>query len=146
MTSLSFSSNGKWLLVGTAGDAHYVLDAFDGNLIYRLEGFSGLERGKTGREISMVPSRGISGEEVSWTPDSKFIVGGSQDGKLYVWDLSDESKFPPPTRPGEEAFALKPSIAMDGQPSTTRCVKFNPRYQMMATAGAELVSSYPYSF
>lgn len=139
MTSLAFSSNGKLLLVGTAGDVHYVLDAFEGTLLYRLEGFKGLERGKSGREGGMVPTRGISGEEVSWTPDSKFIIGGSLDGKLCVWDLSDESKFPR-LRPGEDAAVLQPAFVLDGLPSVTRSVKFNPRYHMMATAGAELVS------
>lgn len=37
MTSLSFSNDGKWLLVGTSGDVHYVLDSFDGSLLARLE-------------------------------------------------------------------------------------------------------------
>lgn len=36
-TSVSFSNDGKWLLVGTSGDVHYVLDSFDGNLLARLE-------------------------------------------------------------------------------------------------------------
>jgi COMPASS component SWD2 len=138
MTSLAFSSNGKLLLVGTAGDVHYVLDAFDGTLLFRLEGFIGLEGGKTGREGGMVPTRGISGEEVGWTPDSKFVVGGSLDGKVHVWDLSDESKLPQ-LRPGDEAVALQPVVTLDGLSSATRCVKFNPRYHMMSTAGAELV-------
>ena len=37
MTSLSFSNDGKWLLVGTSGDVHYVLDSFDGGVLARLE-------------------------------------------------------------------------------------------------------------
>jgi COMPASS component SWD2 len=59
MTSLSFSSNGKYLLVGCSGDAHYV-----------------------SRAISWRKSRGtwICGEEASWSPDSKYVVGGSLDG------------------------------------------------------------------
>ncbi|KAJ1307556.1 hypothetical protein OPQ81_001653 [Rhizoctonia solani] len=77
MTSMSFSTNGKWLLVGTAGEVHYVLDAFDGDLLCRLEGHLGLERGKTGNSLGVVPDRGISGEEVCWTPDSKFVIPGA---------------------------------------------------------------------
>jgi len=138
MTSLAFSSNGKFLLVGTAGNVHYVLDAFDGTLLIRLEGFTGLEGGKTGREGGMVPTRGISGEEVCWTPDSKFVVGGSLDGKVHIWDLSDERKIPQ-MRPLDEAVALQPALTLDGLSSATRCIKFNPRYHMMSTAGAELV-------
>lgn len=36
-TSASFSNDGKWLLVGTSGDVHYVLDSFDGTVMARLE-------------------------------------------------------------------------------------------------------------
>lgn len=36
-TSLSFSNDGKWLLVGTSGDVHYIVDAFEGTLVARLE-------------------------------------------------------------------------------------------------------------
>lgn len=37
-TSVSYSNDSKWLLVGTSGDTHYVLDAYDGNVVARLEG------------------------------------------------------------------------------------------------------------
>jgi COMPASS component SWD2 len=37
-TSLAFSNDGKWLLVGTAGDVHYVVDAYNGEVVARLEG------------------------------------------------------------------------------------------------------------
>lgn len=36
-TSLKFSNNGKYLLLGTGGDYVYVLDAFTGGLVVRLE-------------------------------------------------------------------------------------------------------------
>ncbi|KAF8298192.1 WD40 repeat-like protein [Clavulina sp. PMI_390] len=142
MTSLSFSSNGKLLLVGTAGNVHYVVDAFDGVLFLRLVGFEGLEPGKSGREGGMTPTRGLSGEEVCWTPDSKFVIGGSLDGKVHVWDLSSDNKIPR-LGPGEDPVTLQPAYTMEGSPSVTRCVKFNPRYQMMATAGAELAFWLP---
>lgn len=37
-TSLKFSNDGSKLLVCTAGDVHYVLDAFTGDILARLEG------------------------------------------------------------------------------------------------------------
>ncbi len=40
-TSLSFSSDGNMLLIGTSGDVHYVVDAFDGNILARLTGNPG---------------------------------------------------------------------------------------------------------
>jgi COMPASS component SWD2 len=36
-TSCEFSNDGKWLLVGTSGDTHYVLDSFEGGVVARLE-------------------------------------------------------------------------------------------------------------
>ncbi|KAG9124521.1 member of Set1p complex, histone methyl transferase [Ceratobasidium sp. 392] len=137
MTSMSFSSNGKWLLAGTAGEVHYILDAFDGDLLCRLEGHLGLERGKSGNALGVVPDRGISGEEVGWTPDSKYAVGGSQTGKIHVWDVA---KFLEKKPDSTEVPTLNAAIALDGHPGPSRCVKFNPRNCMMATAGAELVS------
>ncbi|KAG8733968.1 member of Set1p complex, histone methyl transferase [Ceratobasidium sp. 423] len=143
MTSMSFSNNGKWLLVGTAGEVHYVLDAFDGDLLCRLEGHLGLERGKTGNSLGVVPDRGISGEEVCWTPDSKFIVSGSQTGKIHVWDIAKFLERQPPITPQSEVPTLNASVTLDGHPGASRCVKFNPRNCMMATAGAELAFWLP---
>jgi COMPASS component SWD2 len=141
MTSLAFSSNGKWLLVGTSGDVHYIVDAFEGTLLYRLVGHTGLERGKSGRDSSFQPVRNISGEELSWTPDSRFVIGGSVDGKIFAWDLSDETKIPVrPAGTNQDPEELGPIRAMEGHPGVTRCVKFNPRYALIASAGAELVS------
>lgn len=136
ITSMSFSTNSKWILIGTAGDVHYVLDAFDGNLLARLEGFRGLEGGKTGDHFGVMPVKGISGEEVGWTTDSKLIVSGSQPGKIYFWDSSMIPATPAPE--GENAKVLTPVVTLDGHPGPSRCVKFNPRYQMFASAGAEL--------
>jgi COMPASS component SWD2 len=142
MTTLAFSADGKWILVGTSGDAHYIVDSFDGKLIAKLEGHVGLERGKSGSAPGVVPTKGISGEEVSWTPDGKFVIGGSQNGKIHLWDIearktefaakvADKSKDP---------IVVPPIIALDGHPGPSRCVRFNPRFAMMASAGAELVS------
>ncbi|KZW02757.1 WD40 repeat-like protein [Exidia glandulosa HHB12029] len=168
MTSLSFSTDGKWLLVGTSGDAHYVLDAFDGRLLARLQGHVGLERGKAGTAPGVVPVRGISGEEVCWTPDSKYIVGGSQAGKILVWDISawvarfqsrlqdiqkmEEARkekekqqgngtLPPVQHP--DPFVVLPMASMEGHHGPSRTVKFNPRFAMMASAGAELAFWLP---
>ena len=138
MTSLSFSSDGKYLLVGCSGNAHYILDAFDGMLIAKLEGHVGLERKSMNVPQDIEPSKGISGEEVSWTPDSKYVVGGSLNGRVLIWDVqnlpsrSEAERLKMPTR-------VQPLATLEGHPGPTRCVKFNPRFAMMATAGTELV-------
>lgn len=140
MTSLAFSSNGKYLLVGTSGNAHYILDAFEGHLIAKLEGHVGLERVRMEASVGLNATKGISGEEVSWTPDSKFVIGGSTDGKICMWDVQ---KLPvrvnEPIDLNRAPLVLQPMVALEGHPGPSRCVRFNPRFAMMASAGAELV-------
>lgn len=144
MTSLSFSSNGKYLLVGCSGDAHYIIDAFEGHLLAKLEGHAGLERLRMDNPLSIEPVKGNSGEEVSWTPDSKFVVGGSLDGKILVWDLQNlQTRENQPINLQARPEQIKPMVTLDGHPGPTRCVKFNPRFAMMCTAGQELAFWLP---
>lgn len=139
MTSMAFSSSGKYLLVGCSGDAHYIIDAFEGHILAKLEGHIGLERRRLDTPINIEPQRGCSGEEVSWTPDSKYVVGGGLDGRICVWDVQNL-----PSREGTvdlelSPMRIQPLVKTDGHPGPARCVRFNPRLAMMATAGAELV-------
>lgn len=139
MTSLSFSSNGKWILVGCSGDFHYIVDAFEGHVLAKLEGHMGLERRAMSAPVSMEPTKGSSGDEVSWTPDSKYVLSGSLDGKVIVWDMQNL-----PVRTGEvdltiPPLRIPPLALLEGHPGPSRCVKFNPRLAMAVTAGAELV-------
>ena len=72
ITSLLFSNDGRHLLVGTAGDTHYVHDAFDGQLLFRLRGHKGLDNpADAGARVGMT-----SGEELCWSPDAKFVFTG----------------------------------------------------------------------
>jgi COMPASS component SWD2 len=144
MTSMAFSSNGKYLLVGCSGDAHYIVDAFEGHLLAKLEGHKGLERRSTQSPANIEPVKGSSGEEVGWTPDSKYVVGGSLDGKIVIWDVQQL-----PVRTGDvdlkvPPMRLLPLTALDGHPGASRCVKFNPRLAMICSAGAELVGPRPF--
>ncbi|KZT07698.1 WD40 repeat-like protein [Laetiporus sulphureus 93-53] len=143
MTSLSFSTNGKYLLVGCSGDAHYILDAFEGHLLAKLVGHVGLERRKMGTQIGIEPQRGCSGEEVSWTPDSKYIVSGSLDGKVIVWDVQYLPMKQGPVDLKANPLVFKPFASLEGHPGPSRCVRFNPRFAMMCSAGAELAFWMP---
>ncbi|KAJ6630995.1 WD40-repeat-containing domain protein [Mycena sp. CBHHK59/15] len=143
MTSMAFSSNGKYLLVGCSGDAHYIVDAFEGHLLAKLEGHVGLERRAMSAPPSIEPSKGSSGEEVGWTPDSKYVISGSLNGKIIVWDMQNL-----PVRTGDvdlkvPPMRLQPLVALDGHPGPSRCVKFNPRLAMLCSAGSELAFWLP---
>ncbi|KAK0444655.1 WD40-repeat-containing domain protein [Desarmillaria tabescens] len=136
MTSLSFSSNGKYILVGCSGDAHYILDAFEGHLLAKLQGHIGLEGRSTAVPPTIEPAKGGSGEEVSWTPDSRYIVSGSLDGKVHVWDSG-------PVDLRAASVRLQLLGPLEGHAGPSRCVKFNPRFAMMCSAGAELAFWLP---
>jgi COMPASS component SWD2 len=138
MTSLEFSTNGKWLLVGTSGGAHYIMDAFDGPMLARLTGHQPLD---PKQPLGAQSSRLMSGEEVCWTPDSKFVLSGSEDGKIYIWDIGSKGELQPP-KPGRDADTIQPSQVIDGHAGPTRCLRFNPRFAMLATASNDLVSSH----
>lgn len=142
-TSLKFSNDGKWLLVGTSSDTHYVVDAFEGVLVARLEvpsGIMGLERSIVPPyERPMEPAVGISSEELSWTPDGRYIISGSVDGKIHIWD------FAPPTALAHSAtLTLHPIKNVEGHlGGPSRVVRFNPRTAMLASAGNELAFWLP---
>jgi len=140
VTYMSFSNDGKYILVGCSGDTHYILDAFEGLVVARLEGHTALERVNMNAAPLFEPAKGISGDEVSWTPDSKYVVSGSLDGRILIWDIQSL-----PTIPSEERkklwkpLRIHPVTTLDGHPGPSRCVKFNPRFAMMCSAGTELV-------
>ncbi|KAH9989024.1 WD40-repeat-containing domain protein [Russula vinacea] len=130
MTSMAFSNR--------ASDAHYIVDAFEGHVLVKLEGHIGLERRRLDTQINIEPQRGCSGEEVSWTPDSKYIVGGGLDGRICVWDVQNIPSREGPVDLKLSPVCIQPLVKTDGHPGPARCVRFNPRLAMMATAGAEL--------
>ena len=143
MTSIEFSADTKLLLVGTSGNAHYILDSFEGHLLAKLEGHMGLERITVNGSIGLNPVKGISGEEVHFTADARFVVSGSVDGKIFFWNIKHLQKHRLTGLPvdlNRNPEILQPFTALDGHPGPSRCVRFNPRYFMMASAGTELVS------
>ena len=107
-TSLKFSPHGKYILLTTNGSVMRLLDAFDGNPLQTLAGHQN-NRG--------VPIDG------SFTPDSNYVVSGSTDGRLHVWNA-------------ETGF--KVCVLNGGHIGPVQCTQFNPKYGMMATACSHL--------
>ena len=62
---LEFSNDGQSILLGTAGEVHYVLDAFTGNTKARLVGHVAN------------PQPGLSSGNVSFTPDGRYVISGT---------------------------------------------------------------------
>ncbi|EIW72712.1 hypothetical protein M231_07216 [Tremella mesenterica] len=142
-TSIAFSNDGNYLLIGTSSDAHYLVDAFDLVILRRLVGHQGLERDKDGQK-GIIPRRGASGEEVCFTGDSKWVVSGSADGAVVFWDISPEmGKEKLEVIIGErgKVAELLPTIRLEASANAgfgpSRSVRMNPRYAMMGVGGEE---------
>ncbi len=129
ITSLTFSSDSKYLLVGTSGDAHYVIDTFppEEGVAARLVGHQGLEKA-SGSAMGMVAEAGISGQEVCWTPDGKWVMSGSADGSVKFWYIDlDEARR-------NEFRELRPRHTQTGHEEASRVLAFNPRHAVSTTA------------
>ncbi|GAA5943620.1 WD-repeat containing protein SWD2 [Sporobolomyces koalae] len=150
-TSISYSNDTKWLLVGTSGDCHYILDAYEGHVVARLEGPRdqpnvGLERAVVAPyERPIEPAAGLSSEEVKWSPDGRYVIGGSIDGSLHVWDVAPPASERAADRPEPgPACTLYPIKTTEGHlRGPSRVVAVNPKSAMIATAGNELAFWLP---
>jgi COMPASS component SWD2 len=138
-TSLTFSNNGYYLLVGTSSDTHYLLCAFYLTPLLRLRGHRALGE--------------ASSEEVSFTGDSRYVVSGSADGAVYFWDLGTEKieaeKRPDGTAveaPLRNASVVVQGSGAQGQRGGSRAVRFSPRLCVLAVGGDELVGRCTFSF
>lgn len=125
-TGLKFSPDGKEILIttsmppqmGASCPVAYLVDSFDGNVKSVLE-----------QSAQQAVTNGIRYTTpcFSFTPDSKFILGGRSDGAVSVW--SREAS--------RDALHLPVVEAIEGlsRASAIRDVAFNPKFALMATAG-----------
>ncbi|CAO1634707.1 unnamed protein product [Parajaminaea phylloscopi] len=164
ITSLSFSPSASsgHLLVGTSGDQHYVLDSFNNAYMWRLVGHEGLAKAtapppldaeqeagdaasgmqgqKSSRRSAAVPEAGLSSEEVTWSPDGRFVLAGSANGQVCVWEIPDKDKPLPP--PGSDV-SLNPIARLEGHSGPVRALKFSPRTALFASAGLSVAFWLP---
>jgi len=107
-TGLRFSPNGKSILLTTNGSLMRLLDAFNG---HPLQTFAGHLNNKG------IPVDGC------FSPDSKFVISGSTDGRVHVWDADS---------------GYKVCVLNGGHVGPVQCVQFNPSFMMMASACTHL--------
>lgn len=104
--NLQFSPDGKEILIGTGLDTTVgiILDSFDGNVKGTIES-----------------SNPITFNSLTYTPDSKFIIGGRTDGQVDVWS---------PANPKTIVETIE-GISSD----PIKALAFNPKFAMLATVG-----------
>ncbi|KAF2200349.1 WD repeat-containing protein-like protein [Delitschia confertaspora ATCC 74209] len=135
-TKLEFTNDGKSLIVGTTGVGHFVLDAFSGEIkhfCYRKSGHSGrLAPGQAPSIHSQSSQNGnmpAAGQgDLCATPDGQFLVGGSGDEGLLVWNIAK----PPTSNHVLECMDVLPG------PGKGAIVGYNPRTNLLASADKDL--------
>jgi len=103
-TGLKFSPDGKTILISTNGSHIRLIDSFSGNT---LQTFTGHLNSKN------IPL------EASFSPDSQFVISGSTDGRVHIWNAENGTKV---------------CVLNGDHTEPVRCVQFNPKYMMMASA------------
>ncbi|KAF2264799.1 WD repeat-containing protein 82 [Lojkania enalia] len=140
-TKLEFTNDGKSLVVATTGSGHFVLDAFSGELThfcYRKSGYSGRlppsqvpkNFGETAREGN---SQALGQGDVCVTPDGQFLISGSADEGLLVWDISKA----PTANNYLEPMEHLPGIGK------VAVVGYNPRTNLLASADKDFLLWQP---
>lgn len=102
-TDLKFSADGERIVITTTSNFIFVVHAFKGEVLHVLRDFS------NDKGLRMV---------ASITPDGEFLVCGSDNGQVHVWNLKTGGKV----------------IVHEGHPDNpVQNVGFNPRKIMMAS-------------
>ena len=107
---MKFSSNGELLMLATADNSIVLLDAFEGTELHKFTSFL--------NESSVI--------ECSFTPNSEYILSGSENGAVHVWSAK-----------GEEVAKLSSHI------EKVSYVKFSPKHCLMASAGRNVTLWLP---
>ena len=103
---MKFSSCGEFILFGTADNMIVLIDAYSGEEKYKLTSFV--------NEASII--------ECSFTPDSKYIISGSENGVIHVWGID-----------GKEVVQLKSHV------EKVFFVKFSPTNCLLASGGRNVI-------
>lgn len=135
-TKLEFTNDGKHLFIGTTGMGHMVLDAFSGELVhfaYRKGGSSGRLAPIHAPSVRSQPmpngtAPAMGQGDVCASPDGQYLIGGSGDEGLLVWNIS---------KPSTPDHILEPMEILPGQ-GRGAIVGYNPRTNLLASADKDL--------
>lgn len=103
-TGLKFSPDGKSILISTNGSDIKLLDSFTGAPLQTFNGHINTNK------LSI---------EASFSPDSQFVISGSTDGRIHIWNAEN----------GQKVCALN-----GDHKHPVQCVQFSPKHMMMASA------------
>lgn len=125
-TKLSFSNDGKWILLGTIGNGHFVFDAFE----YKLKAYLHKPDGGCSRPgVGEDANHGLeSSGDCAFTADGRFVISGSKKNVL-IWDILS---------PVGDKKVLEPKHVLEDKREAA-VLAVNPRYNFFATADQQLM-------
>lgn len=136
-TSLEFSNNGRYLLLGTSGPGHFVLNAFDGCLeayLYRPQGPTPFPSILSPRGAPASHQTTSLQGDACFTSDGRYVVSGSAQAGLLVWDVDNGKK--------RADTCMEPLTDLPG-PKISTIAGVNPRFNLLVSAGSEVVLWLP---
>lgn len=95
-----------------------IFDSFTGDILGKLFG-----------DIS----EGDMAFKAEFTPDSRYVISGSESGKILIWNIEKERLA---SNTDKKNNIL---VALDAHPQTANYVKFSPKHLVLATACSNLL-------
>ncbi|KAJ3031908.1 UNVERIFIED_CONTAM: hypothetical protein HDU68_010867 [Siphonaria sp. JEL0065] len=117
-TTIKFSNDGKWLLLGNKQGSSCAVESFDGRVLWN---FADRNCGGYSGPLDM---------DIVVSPDGKFVLGGCDDGAVQFWeppsvdDISTTNK----------QRSIFPCVKLTSVSAPSPLIKFNPRFMMFASA------------
>ncbi|XP_036601312.1 WD repeat-containing protein 82-like [Trichosurus vulpecula] len=105
---LKFSNDGKLLLISTNSSCSYLTDPEQQTVFHTFEGYD---------NTNAFPL------EASFTPDSEFIIIGSEDGKVHIWNAES----------GRKVVVLN-----EEKVDSITCLQFNPKLMSFVSANTNM--------
>jgi len=124
-TGLRFAPDGKQICITTDANSLITLDSFMGN---QLHTFTTAQQPtipdqQQATALTLNQSNASSLHQISceasYSPDSRYLFSGTNDGSIYVWDTDKGTKV---------------TLLKGDRNSPIRCVQFNPKFMMLASA------------
>lgn len=113
-TGLKFSPDGKSILISTNGSMVKVVDAFNGTVKHSFTGHANAKNTPL---------------EASWSPDSQFVLSGSSDGRIHIWNAEKGNKV---------------AVLNSEHSDTVQCIQYNPKYMMFASTCQQMIFWLPH--
>eukprot|EP00026_Physarum_polycephalum_P012220 Phypoly_transcript_12505.p1 GENE.Phypoly_transcript_12505~~Phypoly_transcript_12505.p1 ORF type:complete len:341 (+),score=32.28 Phypoly_transcript_12505:94-1023(+) len=113
-TSMRFSNDGKYILLSTNENCIFLIDSFTGAKLQTYTSFA---------------NDNASSLEASFSPDAQYVLSGSEDGSIHVWQ----------TLSGKEV------AVWNGHAAPVGVVQWSPRAMMVASGCSALGFWIPFN-